>query len=130
MTAIMPPPALSGGSGAPWPGWATDAIPRRRAIDARPYRGLPGRGRMTMPSSGVSSGGRPMPDGTRSGPAVRAYVEALSAEERARIGEDVLAAVRADGYVPANPFDAVDAGIRRTLAVSRVDVPAGTRIGE
>jgi hypothetical protein len=71
-----------------------------------------------------------MPDGTLSGPAVRAYVEALSAQERAHIGEDVLAAVRADGYLLANPFDAVDAGIRRTLAASRIDVPAGTRIGE
>jgi hypothetical protein len=85
---------------------------------------------MTMPKSGASSGGRPMPDGTLSGPAVRAYVETLSEQERAHIGEDVLAAVRAGGYVLPNPFDAVDAGIRRTLAVSRIDVPAGTQVGE
>ena len=71
-----------------------------------------------------------MPDGTLSGPAVRAYVEGLSERERVRIGEDVLAAVRAGGYLLANPFDAVDAGIRRTLAVSHVEVPAGTQIGE
>jgi hypothetical protein len=71
-----------------------------------------------------------MPDGTLSGPAVRAYLETLSAQERARIGEDALAAIRAGGYRLANPFDAVDAGIRRTLAVSRVEVPAGTQVGE
>jgi len=71
-----------------------------------------------------------MPDGTLSAPAVRAYVETLSERERAHIGEDVLAAIRDGGYLLANPFDAVDAGIRRTLAVSRVDVPAGTQVGE
>jgi hypothetical protein len=71
-----------------------------------------------------------MPDGTLSGPAVRAYLETLSDRERAHVGEEVLAGIRAGGYVLPNPFDAVDAGIRRTLAVSRVDVPAGTQVGE
>jgi len=71
-----------------------------------------------------------MPDGTLSGPAVRAYVETLSERDRAQIGEDVLAGIRAGGYLLANPFDEVDAGIRRTLAVSRIDVPDGTQVGE
>ncbi|MFI7547800.1 hypothetical protein [Actinoplanes sp. NPDC049599] len=71
-----------------------------------------------------------MPDGTLPGAAVRAFVEALSAHERAHIGAEVLEGIRAGGYALANPFDAVDAGIRRTLAVSRVDVPAGTQVGE
>ena len=70
-----------------------------------------------------------MPDGTLPRAAVRAYVEGLSAPERAGLGEDVLAAVRDGGYVLANPFDAVDAGIRRTLAVSGVDVPGGIHVG-
>jgi hypothetical protein len=65
-----------------------------------------------------------MPD-----PAVRAYVDSLSPAEREAIGEDVLGAVAAGGYLLANPFDAVDAGIRRTLTVSGVDVPAGTHVG-
>jgi hypothetical protein len=64
-----------------------------------------------------------------SDPAVRAYVESLGPAERAAIGEDVLATVAAAGYPLPNPYDAVDAGIRRTLAVSGVDVPAGTRVG-
>jgi hypothetical protein len=70
-----------------------------------------------------------MPDGTSPADALRAYVEGLGERERAQVGEDVLAAVRAGGYVLPNPFDAVDAGIRRTLAISGVDVPAGTYVG-
>ena len=65
-----------------------------------------------------------MPD-----PAVRAYVDSLGPAERAAIGEDVLAGVADRGYVLTNPYDAVDAGIRRTLAVSSIDVPAGTHVG-
>ena len=70
-----------------------------------------------------------MPDGTLPRPAVRAYVESLGAPERASIGEDVLTAIREGGYALANPFDAVDAGIRRTLAVSGLEVPSGTHVG-
>jgi len=70
-----------------------------------------------------------MPDGTLPRAAVRAYVEGLGPTERAHVGEDVLATIRDGGYELANPFDAVDAGIRRTLAVSRIDVPAGTHVG-
>ncbi|MGW4945160.1 ImmA/IrrE family metallo-endopeptidase [Actinoplanes sp. NPDC004185] len=70
-----------------------------------------------------------MPDGTLPRAAVRAYVDGLGPRERAHVGEDVLAAIRDGGYELDNPFDAVDAGIRRTLAVSRIDVPGGTHVG-
>lgn len=70
-----------------------------------------------------------MPDGTPPREAVHAYVEGLSARERAGLGADVLAGLRAGGYALANPYDAVDAGIRRTLAVSGVDVPGGIHVG-
>jgi hypothetical protein len=70
-----------------------------------------------------------MPDGTLPRAAVRAYVEGLGPQERSHVGEDMLAAIRDGNYELANPFDAVDAGIRRTLAVSRIDVPAGTHVG-
>lgn len=70
-----------------------------------------------------------MPDGTLPPGTVRAYVEGLSDRERAGIGADVLARIHDDGYALANPYDAVDAGIRRTLAASGVDVPAGVHTG-
>jgi hypothetical protein len=70
-----------------------------------------------------------MPDGTLPRAAVRAYVDSLGERDRVSIGEEVLARMRDDGYVLANPYDAVDAGIRRTLAVSGVDVPGGTHVG-
>jgi len=70
-----------------------------------------------------------MPDGTLPPGVVRAYVEGLSERERADVGADVLARIRGDGYALANPYDAVDAGIRRTLASSGVDVPGGTHAG-
>jgi hypothetical protein len=70
-----------------------------------------------------------MPDGALSRAVFRAYVEGLSEPERARIGAEVIAGIRDRGYVLANPFDAVDAGIRRTLAVSGVDMPDGVHIG-
>ncbi|GAA3342123.1 hypothetical protein GCM10020358_35960 [Amorphoplanes nipponensis] len=70
-----------------------------------------------------------MPDGALPRDAVHAYVDSLAAPERARVGEDVLAGIRAGGYLLTNPFEAVDAGIRRTLAVSGVDVPGGTHVG-
>lgn len=63
--------------------------------------------------------------------AVRAYVEGLSAQEREYIGEHVIAPSSAGGYVVGgNPFADVDAGIRRTLAASGVDVPVDTYVGE
>ena len=70
-----------------------------------------------------------MPDGTPPRAAVRAYAESLDERERERIGAGVLAAVRDSGYALVNPFDEVDTGIRRTLTVSGVDVPAGTHVG-
>ncbi len=70
-----------------------------------------------------------MSDGTLPRGAVRAYVEGLGEWERADVGPEVLAGIRADGYTLANPYDEVDAGIRRTLAVSGVDVPGGVHVG-
>lgn len=70
-----------------------------------------------------------MPDGTLPRGAVRAYVEGLTERERATIGPDVLAGIRAGGYALPNPFAPIDAGIRHTLAVSGVDVPGDTHAG-
>jgi hypothetical protein len=63
---------------------------------------------------------------------VRAYVEGLGAQEREYLGADVITPVGAGGHVvPAgSPFADVDAGIRRTLIASGVDVPGDTYVGE